>query len=165
MDYKDFHDGMLSLSLVLSLFSLSFLIGSIALKPYIGLELNELILIVILCVTNLAFNTYYAIEALRLKEVFKLADSYVIKFGKRLGIITIFYVPHFFLVIYLFFIGLHNIEVLMVLLIFFMEALLLGLIFKEVYDLVFLDDSERKFELKLNRARYIEGDKENLFDE
>ena len=89
MDYKDFHDGMLSLSLVLSLFSLSFLIGSIALKPYIGLELNELILIVILCVTNLAFNTYYAIEALRLKEVFKLADSYVIKFGKRFSWKTI----------------------------------------------------------------------------
>lgn len=165
MDYKDFHDGLLSLSLVLSIFSLSFLMGSIVLKPYIGLELNELIFIVILCVINLAFNMYYAIEALRLKKVFKLEDKNVIKFGKRLGIITVFYIPHFFLIISLFFIGLHNLEVLMVLLIFFMEALLLGLIFKEVYDLVFLEDSERKFELKLNRARYIEGDKEDLFSD
>lgn len=165
MDYKDFHDGLLSLSLVLSIFSLSFLMGSIVLKPYIGLELNELIFIVILCVINLAFNMYYAIEALRLKKVFKLEDKNVIKFGKRLGIITVFYIPHFFLIISLFFIGLHNLEVLMVLLIFFMETLLLGLIFKEVYDLVFLEDSERKFELKLNRARYIEGDKEDLFSD
>ncbi len=38
----------------------------------------------------------------------------------------------------------------------------MGLIFKEVYDIVFLEESERKFELEQNRLRYIEREKKPL---
>jgi len=34
--------------------------------------------------------------------------------------------------------------------------LLIGLILKEVYDLVFLMESKREFEMQKNRQRYIE---------
>ncbi|MHA1489354.1 MAG: hypothetical protein ACTSRI_06835 [Promethearchaeota archaeon] len=155
MDYKDFHDGLLSLCLVIFTFSLTFMVGSISLKPLIGLEQDELILIIILCFTNFLFCAYYLLETLRLKKIFKLEDKHAFKFGKRLGIVSACYIPHFILIISLFFRNLHDLEILMVILIFFMEGLLLGLVFKEVYDLVFLEESERKIELELNRKRYI----------
>ncbi len=73
-----------------------------------------------------------------------------------MGVFTLFYIPHFFLLIALLIIDLHNLEKLMVFLIIFIEALLIGLILKEVYDLVFLMESKRDFELQKNRQRYIE---------
>lgn len=161
MDFKDFHDGLLSLSLVLFVFSLTFMIGSIALKPFIALEPQELSFIIVLCVINIIFSVYYTLEAIKTKKTFKLEDKHAIKFGKRIGIMTLIYSPHFFVFISLFIMGLHDIELLMVVLIAVIESLLLGLVFKEVYDLVFLNEADRKFELDENRTRYL-NDKEKL---
>ena len=72
---------------------------------------------------------------------------------------TLFYIPHFFVFMTLLIIDLHNLEKLIVFLIIFIEALLIGLILKEVYDLVFLMESKRDFELQKNRQRYIEKEK------
>ncbi len=58
MDFKDFKDGLTSLSLLLFVFSLTLIIGSIALKPYIGLEPQERDLIVILCTVNFFFPSF-----------------------------------------------------------------------------------------------------------
>ncbi len=147
---------MLSLSLVLFIFTISFLFGSIYLKPYISLNAQNRDYIVILCLYNLFFTSIFILNAIRLERVFRLENKHIINYGKKLGVFTIFYIPHFFFVMFLLFIDLHNIEKLIVFLIIFIEALLIGLILKESYDLVFLMESKRDFELKKNRQRYFE---------
>jgi len=156
MDYKDFHDGLLSLSLVLFIFSITFLIGSIVLKPFIGLEPSDRDFIIIISIINIIFSIYYMIEALRLNKIFKLDNRYIINFGKRIGIVSLIYIPQIFLVSSLLFRDLHNLQIMMTSLIIFIEALLLGVVFKEVYDLIFKEEAERKFELKKNRKLYFE---------
>ena len=156
MDYKDFHDGLLSLSLVLFIFSITFLIGSIVLKPFIGLEPSDRDFIIIISIVNIIFSIYYMIEALRLNKIFKLDNVYIINFGKRIGIVSLIYIPQIFLVSSLFLRDLHNLQIMMTSLIIFIEVLLLGVVFKEVYDLVFKEEAERKFELKKNRKLYFE---------
>jgi hypothetical protein len=96
------------------------------------------------------------VEALRLNKTFKLDNKYIIKFGKRIGIVSLIYVPQIFLVSSLLLRNLHNLQILMASLIIFIEALLVGVIFKEVYDLIFKEEAERQFELKKNRKLYFE---------
>lgn len=156
MDYKDFHEGLLSISLIQFIISLTFLISSIILKPYIALEPKERDFIVLLTVLNISFSIYYIIEALRLEKVFKLEDKHVIKFGKRIGIVSLVYLPLYFTFFSLLFFNLHELQVMMVYLNLIIETLLLGVIFKEVYDLLFITEAERKFELEKNRKLYLE---------
>lgn len=156
MDYKDFHDGLLSLSIVLFIFSITFLIGSIVLKPFIGLEPSDRDFIIIISIVNIIFSIYYMIEALRLNKIFKLDNRYIFNFGKRIGIVSLIYIPQIFLVSSLLLRDLHNLQIMMTSLIIFIEALLLGVVFKEVYDLIFKEEAERKFELKKNRKLYFE---------
>ncbi|MFX0017992.1 MAG: hypothetical protein ACFFAK_06285 [Promethearchaeota archaeon] len=156
MDYKDFHDGLLSLSLILFIFSITFLIGSIVLKPFIGLEPSDRDFIIIISIVNIIFSIYYMIEALRLNKIFKLDNGYIIKFGKRIGIVSLIYIPQIFLISSLLIRNLHNLQIMMIGLIIFIETLLLGVVFKEVYDLIFKEEAERKFELKKNRKLYFE---------
>ena len=156
MDYKNFHDGLLSISLIQFIISLTFLISSIVLKPYIALEPKERDFIVILTVFNMSFSIYYIIEALKLEKVFKLEDKHVIKFGKRIGIVSLVYLPLYFTFFSLLFLNLHELQVMMVYLNLIIESLLLGVVFKEVYDLLFITEAERKFELEKNRKLYLE---------
>ena len=156
MDYKNFHDGLLSISLIQFIISLTFLISSIVLKPYIALEPKERDFIVILTVFNMSFSIYYIIEALKLEKVFKLEDKHVIKFGKRIGIVSLVYLPLYFTYFSLLFLNLHELQVMMVYLNLIIETLLLGVVFKEVYDLLFITEAERKFELEKNRKLYLE---------
>ena len=156
MDYKDFRDGLLSISLIQFIISLTFLISSIILKPYIALEPKERDFIVLLTVLNISFSIYYIIEALRLEKVFKLEDRYVIKFGKRIGIVSLVYLPLYFSFFSLLFFNLHELQVMMVYLNLIIETLLIGVVFKEVYDLLFITEAERKFELEKNRKLYLE---------
>jgi len=156
MDYKDFHDGLLSISSIQFIISLTFLIGSIVLKPFIALEPKERDFIVLLTVLNISFSIYYIIEALRLEKVFKLEDKHVIKFGKRIGIVSLVYLPLYFAFFSLLFLNLHELQVMMVYLNLIIETLLLGVVFKEVYDLLFITEAERKFELEKNRKLYLE---------
>jgi hypothetical protein len=156
MDYKDFHDGLLSISLIQFILSLTFLVSSIILKPYIALEPKERDFIVFLTVLNMSFSIYYIIEALRLEKVFKLEDKHVIKFGKRIGIVSSVYSPLYFTFFSLLFFNLHELQVMMIYLNLIIETLLLGIVFKEVYDLLFITEAERKFELEKNRKLYLE---------
>ena len=96
MDLKDFKDGLTSLSLVLFVFSLTFMIGSILLKPYIALEPHDRDFIVVLSIINIGFSFYYMREALNIDKIFSLEDKHVERFGKRLGIVTLVYIVHFF---------------------------------------------------------------------
>jgi len=132
------------------------LFGSIYLKPYISLNAQTRDYIVILCLYNLFFTSIFFLNAIRLERVFKLENKHIINYGKKIGVFTLFYIPHFFFFMTLLIIDLHNLERLIVILILFIEALLIGLILKEVYDLVFLMESKREFELQKNRQRYIE---------
>ncbi|MFX0132997.1 MAG: hypothetical protein ACFFDN_05055 [Candidatus Hodarchaeota archaeon] len=156
LDYKDFHNGLLSLTLILLIFSLTLLIGSIVLKPYIGLQAEERDFIIILCFINLLFASYYLWNVLRLEKIFRLENKNIIKFGKIIGIVTVFYIPHVFILATLFLRDLHNLVLLMIFLIFLMELMLIGLILKEVYDLLFIEEARRDFELETNRKKYIE---------
>ncbi|MEE9377111.1 MAG: hypothetical protein V3V33_03650 [Candidatus Lokiarchaeia archaeon] len=162
MDFKDFKDGLTSLALLLFFFSLTLLIVSIVLKSYIGMEVQERNFIAILCSINILFSFYYFLNAIRLEKVFKLENKNVIKFGKRLGIVTLIYLPHLFFFASLFLRNLHNLEIIMIFLIFLIEIMLIGLVFKEVYDLLFLEESQRDFELDANRKIYIEREKKRL---
>ena len=156
MDYKDFHDGLLSISLIQFIISLTFLIGSIILKPYIALEPKERDFIVLLTVLNLSFSIYYIIEALRLEKVFKLEDKHVFKFGKRIGIVSLVYSPLYLIFFSLLFLDLHELQVMIVYLNLIINTMLLGVVFKEIYDLLFITEAERKFELEKNRKLYLE---------
>jgi hypothetical protein len=156
MDYKDFKDGLTSLSSVIFIFSLTFIIGVIVLQYQTQLTTPDKDFIVILCVINVIFSIYYLMEAIRLDKIFKLEDKHVFKFGRRIGIITIIYSPHFFIFISLFLRGLNTLHLMMVFLIFLMEGILFALVFKEVYDLLFVSEAEAKRELKKNRQLYLE---------
>ena len=156
MDYKYFHDGLLSLSVVLFVFSSTLLLGSIILKPYIALEPDERDFIILLALVNLVFSFYYLIEALKLDRVFSLEEKHISKFGKRIGVISLIYTPHLFVFLSLVFIDLHDLHLMMVTLNLIIETLLLGIVFKEIYDILFKEEAERKFELEQNRKLYFE---------
>ena len=156
MDFKEFHNGLLSLALTLLIFSATLIFGSIILKPYINISIQERNFIIILCSGNFIFGLYYLWEVSILEKIFKLESKHIIKFGKRIGIITLIYLPHAVLMISLFFRELHNLEVLLILLIFIIEMLIIGLVFKESYDLVFLKETRREFEIEENRKKYFE---------
>ena len=47
----------------------------------------------------------------------------------------------------------------MISLIILMEILLIGVVLKEVYDLVFLEESRRDAEIEEDRKKYIETEK------
>jgi len=159
LDFKDFHDGMLSLALILFIFSITLMIGSIVLKPYIGIQSQERDMIVILCSINIFFSLYYLWNVIRLEKIFKLETKNIIRFAKSLGIATLIYLPHVFVFSILFFKNLHNLEILMISLIILMEILLIGVVLKEVYDLVFLEESRRDAEIEEDRKKYIETEK------
>lgn len=159
MDFKDFKDGLTSLSLLLSVFSLTLIIGSIALKPYIGLEPQERDLIVILCTVNFFFFLFYLWNAIRLEKIFRLENKNIIKFGKSMGIATLIYVPHLIIFTTLFLRDLHSLELVMIFIVFLIEIMLVGLVLKEVYDLIFMEESQKDFEIEVNRKKYIEREK------
>ncbi len=156
MDYKYFRDGLISLSAINSIFSFTFLVSSIVLKPYIALEPNERDFIVFLTIVSMIFSSYYLVEGLKFEKVFRLEEKHIHKFGKRIGIVSLFYSPHFFFLCSLLFLGLHNLQIMMIWLIIIIEILLLGITFKEIYDLLFKEESKRKFEIKQNRKVYLE---------
>ena len=81
MDYKEFRNGLLSLSSFLALFSTTLLISSIALKPFIALEPTDRDLIVIINGINILFSVYCLIEGLYMKNIFKLEEKNIRKFG------------------------------------------------------------------------------------
>ena len=162
MDLKDFRDGLMSLSMVLFVFSFTFMIGSILMKPYLHIEPHERDFIVVLMIITFPFCFYYGIEAKKLLDTFKREDEHIIKFAKRIGIINLIYTPHLFVVTSMFFMGFHELQVMMVGLVAFMEALLVGVVFKEVYDLLFLDESIVKFDLEENRKKYLDRNKKPI---
>ncbi|MFX1412014.1 MAG: hypothetical protein ACFFA6_16840 [Promethearchaeota archaeon] len=147
------------------MFSLTFMVGTIVLQPYILLNAQERDFIVILCFINILFCIYYVMQVIRLEKVFRLENKNIIKFGKKLGIVTLLYIPHLFLFITLFFRKLHNLEIMMGILICIIEVLLISVVLKEVYDLVFLEKSRRDFEIEENRKKYLEREKKPLLGE
>ena len=155
MDYKYFHDGLLSLSSVQFIFSLTLLLGSIILKPYIALEPDERDFIILLTLINLVFSFYYLMEALKLDRVFSLEEKHIFKFGKRIGVVSLIYTPHLFVFISLLLMDLHELQLMMVILNLIIEILLVGIVFKEIYDILFKEETERKFELEQNRKLYF----------
>lgn len=165
MDLKDFKDGLISLALLLFFFSFNLIIGSFLFRPYIGLEVQERDFVVILCSINILFSFYYLLNAIRIEKIFKLENKNVIKFGKTIGIITLIYIFHLFLFTSLFLRNLFNLGIILIFLIFLIEIILIVFVFKEVYDLLFLEKSQRDFELDANRKKYIDKEKKLLPDE
>ena len=156
MDYKYFRDGLISLSAIQLIFSFTFLVSSIVLKPYIALEPKERDFIVILTIINMIFSIYYLVEALKFEKVFRLEEKHILKFGKRIGIVSVLYSPHIFFLCSLLFFDLHNLQIMMIWIVIIIEILLLGILIKEIYDLLFKDENERKFEIEQNRKVYLE---------
>ena len=159
MDFKDFREGLLSLALLIFIFSLTFIVGSILMRPYINLKSEDQNFIIILSTINMLFSLYYFLEALRLEKIFKLEDKHIIKFGKRIGIVSLGYLIHFLFMGLLLFRDLDYLQIMMTALIMLLELCLFGVIFKEVYDLVFLEENQRKRELDRNRRIYIKKER------
>ena len=156
MDYKYFRDGLISLSSIQFIFSFTFLVSSIVLKPYIALEPKERDFIVFLTIINMIFGIYYLVEALKFEKVFRLEEKHILKFGKRIGIVSLLYSPHIFFLCSLLFFDLHNLQIMMIWIIIIIEILLLGILIKEIYDLLFKEETERKYEIEQNRKVYLE---------
>jgi len=156
MDYKYFRDGLISLSTIQFIFSSSFLFSSILLKPYIALEPNERDFIVFLTIINMMFSIYYIIEAIKFESVFKLEEKHIRNYGIRIGIVSLLYSPHIFFFFSLLLLELHNLQNMMIWLNLIIEVLLLVILFKEVYDLLFKEQIERKFEIDQDRKIYLE---------
>lgn len=156
MDFKYFREGLISLSTILFIFSLTFLFSSIFLKPYIALEPIDRDFIIILTTTNMVFCIYYLIEAIRFEKIYKLEEKHIRRFGIRIGIVSLLYLPHIFLFFTLLLLNLHNLQVMMIWLSLIIQGLLLGLLFKETYDLLLKREDERKFEINQNRELYLE---------
>ncbi len=138
------------------------MLGSIFLKPYIALTTQERDYIVVLCIINLLFCAYYLWEVFKLEHIFALEKKNIVKFGKRIGVITLLYLPHLFLFTILFLWELHNLELIMIVLIFIVELTLISLVLKEVYDLLFLEEARKNFEIEENRKKYLEKEKKPL---
>lgn len=126
-------------------------------KPYVNISIQERNFIILLCSGNLIFALYYLWEVSMLEKIFKLENKNIVKFGKRISLITLLFLPHVALMITLFFRDLHNLELLLVLLIFIIEILIIGLVFKESYDLIFMEEVRRDFEIEENRKKYFEN--------
>ena len=156
MDFKDFHYGLLSLALALLIFSITLIITSIVLKPYINNSIEERNYLIIIASGSLVFSIYCLWEFSKLEKTFKLENKNIIKFGKRIGLITVLYFPHLTFIFIFFISKLHRLVLMIILLIFIVESLLIGLIFKEMYDLVFLEENRRDTEIEENRKKYFE---------
>lgn len=135
------------------------MLGSILLKSYTGIQSQQRTLTVILCSINILFSLYYLWNVLKLPKIFSLETKYIIKFAKTIGIATLIYLPHVFLFMTLFFTNLNNLELLMISLIILIEILLIGIVLKEVYDLIFQEQSRRDAKIEVNRKKYIKSEK------
>lgn len=155
MDFKEFHDGVLSLSLIIFIFSITLLIGSIILKPYTGGQSQEIFMINILSLVNIFFSLYYLWTVIKIEKILRLEAKNIIRFIKNIGIVTIIYLPHVFTLIIQIFKDLHNIVTLMISLIVLMEIILIGVVLKEVYDVVLQEESRRNTKIEIDRKKYI----------
>ena len=118
MDFKEFHDGLLSISLIIFIFSITLITSSIVLTPFIGGQSQERDLIIILSSINILFSLYYIWNVIKLEKIFRLEPKNIIRFAKKIGIITLIYLPHVILFIFLLFQNLNNLEFLMIAIIF-----------------------------------------------
>jgi hypothetical protein len=153
---------MLSLVLLLLISSLTFIISPIFLKSYITLGIQDIYFISIICSINILFGIYYLWEVINLGKVFKLENKYIRRFGKRIGFVTVLYLIPFILFCTLFFRKLSILETFLILLIFIIESLLIGVILKEVYDLVFQEEAQRDFSIEENRKKYFQKEERTL---
>jgi hypothetical protein len=153
---------MLSLVLLLMLSSLTFIISSIFLNPYLSLGTQDIYFTTIICSINILFCIYYLWEVLNLGKVFKLKNKYIIKFGKRLGFITLLFLLQFAIFCTLLLRNLSILETILIFLILIIESFLIGVILKEVYDLVFQEEAHRDFSIEENRKKYFQKEKRAL---
>ncbi len=79
-----------------------------------------------------------------------------------MGVFTLIYIPNIILFALNFFIELHNLELVIISLVFFIEIMIVSLVFKEVYDILFMEESRRDFEIEVNRKKYIEKEKNSI---
>jgi len=80
-------------------------------------------------------------------RVYKLENDAIEKFGKRIGGISLVFLVQSCVFFSLLFMALHNLQLMMIALILIVQVLILGITFKEVYDLVFREENERDFEI------------------
>ncbi|MCJ7648224.1 MAG: hypothetical protein MUP85_06395 [Candidatus Lokiarchaeota archaeon] len=156
MDFKVFHDGLVSGSLLLILFSTTLMMGAIVFKPYLALEPDDRNLIVMLCAFSMVFSVTYFFFGLKTKSVFKLELKNILRFVKILGFINVIFTPHLFFMLFLFTKEIHDLLFLIVIMNIFIELILIGLVYKEIMDLFFRQESEVKFEVEKNQKLYFE---------
>ena len=156
MDFKVFHDGIVSGSLLLILFSTTLMMGAIVFKPYLALEPDDRNLIVMLCTISMIFSVIYFFFGLKTKSVFKLELKNILRFVKILGFINVIFTPHLFFMLFLFTKEIHDLLFLIVIMNIFIELILIGLVYKEIMDLFFRQESEVKFEVEKNQKIYFE---------
>lgn len=156
MDFKDFHDGLVSSSIMLFLFSTTLIIGAIVFKPYLALEPNDRNLIVILGALSMVFSVIHLMVALRVKKIYKLEIKNVIKFVKGISLFNIIFTPHIFFLLSLLMLNLQVLQI-MIILNIIAEGILLGIIYKEAYDLLLKNDDEREEEFQKNQKLYFEN--------
>ena len=157
MEFNFFHDGLISSSITLFFFSTTLMMGALFFKPYLALEPEDRNLILILCTINMVFSVVYFLFGLKTKSVFRLELKNILRFMKILGIINIIFTSHLVFMLFLFTIEFQDLVYLMALLNLFMELILIGLVYKEIIDVFFRQESEVKFEIEKNQKLYFEN--------
>ena len=67
------------------------------------------------------------------------------------------FTPHLFFLISVLLLNLHELQVLIILLNIILECVLIGIVYKQMYDLLLKNDAERKFEIERNQKYYYKG--------
>jgi hypothetical protein len=126
------------------------------------LGIQDIYGISIICSINILFGIYYLWEIFNLRKVFKLQNKYIIRFGKRIGFVTVLYLIPFISFCTFLFRKLGIFETFLILLIFIIESLIICVILKEVYDLVFQEEAQRDFSIEENRKKYFQEEQRTL---
>lgn len=128
LDVKEIQEGMVSLSAVILLFSITLIVISILFKPYLVLEPQERDYIVIISAINIPFCIYYLLEGLRISKIRDLHGKNTARFILRAGLVSIFYISHLIFLMGFLFMDVNIIEKVMVFVVAFLEMFIIGLI-------------------------------------
>jgi hypothetical protein len=128
LDLKEIQEGIISLSSLILLFSLTLIVVSILFKPYLVLKPSERDYIVAVSAVNFPFCIYYIIEAKRASAIRNLQEKYIINFIIRTSFVSLLYIPHLVFMGTILFKHVNVIEKVMVVVIVFLEFMVIGLI-------------------------------------
>jgi hypothetical protein len=132
LDLREIQEGIVSIAVVILLFSITLIVISILFKPYLVLEPWERDYIVLVSGFNIPFCFYYIIEGIWVSTIRELHEKYTSKFIIRTGIVSVLYIPHLIFMIGFLLMDVNFLEKVMVIVVVVLEVFIIGLIVRLV---------------------------------